>query len=166
MLLHPFTVILFSRYCLAILQKGFVYFIYLSSLLQTRYIIEKDFSKKNWNCQVPRYPFFFSLQKLTGLREEYIWHYMEISTTQYHQKKILTGSVFAESTGRLSWCQKRISVEASGFTQGYRLRCRNHIWWPRLRFHFTRIDKLPKEARNVIISIIEPIMVFLETNEM
>ena len=32
---------------------------------------------------------------------------------------------------------------------------------PRLRFHFARVDKLPKAARNLIIAIIEAVIVFL-----
>ncbi len=35
---------------------------------------------------------------------------------------------------------------------------------PQLRFHFARVDKLPKAARNLIISIIEAVIVYLETS--
>jgi len=34
---------------------------------------------------------------------------------------------------------------------------------PRLRFHFARVDKLPRAARNLIISMIEALIVFLES---
>ena len=34
---------------------------------------------------------------------------------------------------------------------------------PQLRFHFARVDKLPKAARNLIISNIEAVIVYLET---
>lgn len=34
---------------------------------------------------------------------------------------------------------------------------------PQLRFHFARVDKLPKAARNLIIGIIEAVIVYLET---
>jgi lambda repressor-like predicted transcriptional regulator len=33
---------------------------------------------------------------------------------------------------------------------------------PRLRFHFARVDKLPRAARNLIINLIESIITFLE----
>jgi len=33
---------------------------------------------------------------------------------------------------------------------------------PQLRFHFIRIDKLPKVARNLIISLIEAVIIFLD----
>ena len=36
---------------------------------------------------------------------------------------------------------------------------------PQLRFHFTRVDKLPKAARNLVISIIEAVIIFSETAE-
>ena len=32
----------------------------------------------------------------------------------------------------------------------------------RLRFHFTRVDKLPKAARNLIIGLIETLIIFLD----
>ena len=34
---------------------------------------------------------------------------------------------------------------------------------PQLRFHFARVDKLPKAARNLIVSIIEAVIVYFET---
>ena len=34
---------------------------------------------------------------------------------------------------------------------------------PRLKFHFTQADKLPEEARNLIISIVAAIIIFFET---
>jgi lambda repressor-like predicted transcriptional regulator len=34
---------------------------------------------------------------------------------------------------------------------------------PELRFHFARADKLPRAARKLIISLIEAIIIFLET---
>ncbi len=34
---------------------------------------------------------------------------------------------------------------------------------PQLKFHFARLDKLPKPARNLMISIIEAVIIFLET---
>jgi len=34
---------------------------------------------------------------------------------------------------------------------------------PQLKFHFARVDKLPKAARNLIISLIEAVITFLET---
>ncbi|MBA7541246.1 hypothetical protein ES705_33553 [subsurface metagenome] len=34
---------------------------------------------------------------------------------------------------------------------------------PQLKFHFARVDKLPKAARNLIISLIEVVITFLET---
>ena len=36
---------------------------------------------------------------------------------------------------------------------------------PQLRFHFARVDKLPRAARNLIIGIIEAVIIFLETVE-
>ena len=33
---------------------------------------------------------------------------------------------------------------------------------PQLRFHFARVDKLPRAARGLIISLIESVIVFLE----
>jgi len=33
---------------------------------------------------------------------------------------------------------------------------------PQLRFYFARVDKLPKVARNLIISIIEAVIIFFE----
>ena len=33
---------------------------------------------------------------------------------------------------------------------------------PRLRFHFARVDKLPEAARNLVISIIGAVIIFLE----
>ncbi len=36
----------------------------------------------------------------------------------------------------------------------------------RLKFHFARVDKLPKAARNLIIGIIEAVIVFLDTDGM
>ena len=33
---------------------------------------------------------------------------------------------------------------------------------PQLRFHFARVDKLPRAARNLIISLIEGVIIFLE----
>ena len=33
---------------------------------------------------------------------------------------------------------------------------------PQLRFHFARVDKMPRKARRLIISIIEAIVIFLE----
>ena len=33
---------------------------------------------------------------------------------------------------------------------------------PQLRFHFSRVDKLPKAARNLIIGLIEAVIIFLE----
>jgi len=33
---------------------------------------------------------------------------------------------------------------------------------PQLRFHFARVDKLPRAARGLIISLIETVIVFLE----
>lgn len=33
---------------------------------------------------------------------------------------------------------------------------------PRLRFHFARVDKLPRAARNVIINMNEALIIFLE----
>ena len=33
---------------------------------------------------------------------------------------------------------------------------------PQLRFHFARVDKLPKAARSLIISLIEAVIIFLE----
>ena len=35
---------------------------------------------------------------------------------------------------------------------------------PRLRYHFARVDKLPKLARNAIISVIQAIIVYFETS--
>ncbi len=35
---------------------------------------------------------------------------------------------------------------------------------PRLRFHFAQIDKLPEAARNLIITIIEAIVVYIEAS--
>ncbi len=35
---------------------------------------------------------------------------------------------------------------------------------PQLRFHFSRVDKLPKAARNLIIGLIESVIIFLETD--
>ena len=34
---------------------------------------------------------------------------------------------------------------------------------PQLRFHFARVDKLPKAARNLIVSMIEVVIIFLES---
>lgn len=36
---------------------------------------------------------------------------------------------------------------------------------PQLRFHFARVDKLPRAAKNLIISIIEAVIIYLEANE-
>ncbi len=33
---------------------------------------------------------------------------------------------------------------------------------PQLRFHFARVDKLPREARKLVISLIESVIIFLE----
>ena len=33
---------------------------------------------------------------------------------------------------------------------------------PQLRFHFARVDKLPKAARTLIISVIEAVIIYLE----
>ncbi len=33
---------------------------------------------------------------------------------------------------------------------------------PQLRFHFARVDKLPREARKLVISLVEAVLVFLE----
>jgi len=33
---------------------------------------------------------------------------------------------------------------------------------PQLRFHFARVDKLPRAARNLIISLIEAVIIFLD----
>ena len=33
---------------------------------------------------------------------------------------------------------------------------------PQLRFHFARVDKLPRAARGLIISLIESVIIFLE----
>jgi hypothetical protein len=33
---------------------------------------------------------------------------------------------------------------------------------PQLRFHFDRVDKLPKAARNQIISVVDKLILFLE----
>ena len=33
---------------------------------------------------------------------------------------------------------------------------------PQLRFHFARVDKLPRAARNLIISLIDAVTIFLE----
>lgn len=33
---------------------------------------------------------------------------------------------------------------------------------PQLRFHFDRVDKLPKDARNQIISVVDALILFLE----
>jgi len=33
---------------------------------------------------------------------------------------------------------------------------------PQLRFHLAQVDKLPKAARNLIISIVKSVIVFLE----
>jgi len=37
---------------------------------------------------------------------------------------------------------------------------------PQLRFHFARVDKMPKKARRLIISVIEAVITFLETSRM
>ena len=37
---------------------------------------------------------------------------------------------------------------------------------PQLRFHFARVDKLPKAARNLIISVIESVIIYLERGGM
>ena len=36
---------------------------------------------------------------------------------------------------------------------------------PQLRFHFARVDKLPRAARGLIISLIESVIIFLEADE-
>ena len=36
---------------------------------------------------------------------------------------------------------------------------------PQLRFHFARVDKLPIAARNLIISLIEAVIIFLESGD-
>jgi len=36
---------------------------------------------------------------------------------------------------------------------------------PQLRFHFARVDKLPRAARGLIISLIESVIIFLERSE-
>jgi hypothetical protein len=36
---------------------------------------------------------------------------------------------------------------------------------PRLRFHFSRADKLPEAARNLVISMVEVIITFFETDK-
>jgi hypothetical protein len=36
---------------------------------------------------------------------------------------------------------------------------------PRLRFHFSRVDKLPMRAKNFSIDVIEAMILFLEDNE-
>jgi len=35
---------------------------------------------------------------------------------------------------------------------------------PQLRFHFARVDKLPRAARGLIISLIESVIIFLEAD--
>jgi transcriptional regulator with XRE-family HTH domain len=36
---------------------------------------------------------------------------------------------------------------------------------PQLRFHFDRVDKLPKAARNQVISVVDKLILFLEERE-
>lgn len=36
---------------------------------------------------------------------------------------------------------------------------------PRLRFHFSRVDKLPEAARNLVISIIEAVTIYVTGDE-
>ena len=36
---------------------------------------------------------------------------------------------------------------------------------PQLRFHFARVDKLPRTARGLVISLIESVIIFLEADE-
>ncbi len=36
---------------------------------------------------------------------------------------------------------------------------------PQLRFHFAQVDKLPRVARSLIISLIESVIIFLEADE-
>ena len=37
---------------------------------------------------------------------------------------------------------------------------------PQLRFHFSRVDKLPKAAKTLVINVIEALIIFLETGGM
>ena len=37
---------------------------------------------------------------------------------------------------------------------------------PRLKFHFTEVDKLPRAARNLVIGLIETVIVFFEAGGM
>ena len=36
---------------------------------------------------------------------------------------------------------------------------------PQLRFHFARVDKLPRAARGLVISLIEAVIIFLEVGQ-